>query len=643
MSVPVHSLPTDNAMLRTLVDMQERYIFEGLTRAWWDYALDRVITLTGCEFGFIGRIAEQDGHRVLISLGITNIAWNDWSHEVYDTYAAEGLTFDNPRSLFGITVADGTTVISNDPGHDPRSGGLPEGHPPLLAYVGVPLTDRSGMVGMLGLANRPGGFDHTFVEGLRPITGFIGEIVGREVLALEHAEKTAALEQTQHVQRALYEARDLIVFTVDEDGVIALANEATVAAVGPSVTHDASVYDLLVDGDDRVWVTDALHAAGGRRDLAVRRDIGDPLRVRFTVSPIGGDRMLFIGIDLSDRRALDESRVEQARLSARVEQLEEEGRELRTVTEAVDAALMSTELGGVRTILKRVLAHAHPTAAIGIYRVEDDGRLVLDTAASDARCAPTVGADDCWALRVSRMHLTSPAEVTPECTHVTPNSIAVCVPIDAAGDRYGLVAIEFPVGDPGPSEIVQARIATVVQRFAVVMAAVSLRDTLRSQALTDDLTGLMNRAAIVHEVSRLMARGERTGQPAALMLIDLDHFKEVNDDQGHQAGDLMLRRVADVLRAEVRAGDYCARFGGDEFAVLLPDTDMDIAMITAERLRTRIREIVVHGQGVTASVGLVGCCDGGHAWESWDEVYRAVDDALYAAKADGRDGIRVVS
>jgi hypothetical protein len=186
-----------DALLRVLVDIQERYIIEGLSRAWWDFVLARVISLTGAEFGFIGRVAELEGRPVLHTLGISNIAWNDWSREVYETYAEVGLTFDNPASLFGVTITDQVTVIANDPAHDPRSGGLPEGHPPLVAYAGIPLSDRFGMVGMLGLANRPGGFSEAFVDELRPLTTFIGEIVGREILARANAETVAQLAETE--------------------------------------------------------------------------------------------------------------------------------------------------------------------------------------------------------------------------------------------------------------------------------------------------------------------------------------------------------------------------------------------------------------------------------------------------------------
>jgi hypothetical protein len=173
------------------------------------------------------------------------------------------------------------------------------------------------------------------------------------------------------------------------------------------------------------------------------------MSVRFTVSPIenadGEQTILFIGIDLSDRRALEESRLLQARLAMRVEQLEAEERELRLIAEAVDAAMLSADVGGVRDMLARVLRRVYPDACVSIY-VPHGEVLTLDRVASDEESPPSIDADQCWALRSSRPHLSAPGQVLPECAHME-GEIGVCVPIDAAGVRYGLVVVEVsPTG-----------------------------------------------------------------------------------------------------------------------------------------------------------------------------------------------------
>lgn len=147
----------------------------------------------------------------------------------------------------------------------------------------------------------------------------------------------------------------------------------------------------------------------------------------------------------------------------------------------------------------------------------------------------------------------------------------------------------------------------------------------RERALTCPLTGLPNRRALEMALEREAARVERGGPPFALVLLDLDGFKQVNDERGHKEGDRYLRRLAQALVSGVRRGDLVARWGGDEFAVLLPGTGEKEAVEVAERLGRRLRE-----EGVSASLGVAV-----YAGDLEDLFLRA-DQALYRAKALGK-------
>jgi diguanylate cyclase (GGDEF)-like protein len=128
-------------------------------------------------------------------------------------------------------------------------------------------------------------------------------------------------------------------------------------------------------------------------------------------------------------------------------------------------------------------------------------------------------------------------------------------------------------------------------------------------------------------------------QPISLIMIDLDYFKNINDRAGHEAGDLALRMLAEILRSELRAVDTAARFGGDEFAIILPQATIEGARIVAERLRTRIEQMEIPGYGpVTASFGLASFPI--HA-SSRDSIVVAADRALYKSKHAGRNCISV--
>lgn len=165
----------------------------------------------------------------------------------------------------------------------------------------------------------------------------------------------------------------------------------------------------------------------------------------------------------------------------------------------------------------------------------------------------------------------------------------------------------------------------------------SLNRNLETQAGTDKLTGAYNRRTWDEEIGREFSKASRQGQPLCLIMADLDMFKRVNDEHGHQCGDRVLQEFVQRMRQTVRASDTLYRLGGEEFAVLLPGTDIEHGRLTAEKLRARVADTALGGLPITASFG-VAETDGN---ESPDEFFRRADQALYAAKAGGRNRVGI--
>ena len=201
------------------------------------------------------------------------------------------------------------------------------------------------------------------------------------------------------------------------------------------------------------------------------------------------------------------------------------------------------------------------------------------------------------------------------------------------------VAIEqMPLDTPLPWRIGNAAAYAAV----LVVAIAGLRNLRRSQAqlaqlvIQDQLTNVLNARAFADRLSEELDRNRRYPGPLALLYMDLDNFKIINDTHGHQTGDAVLRLVADAMRSSVRHSDIVGRLGGDEFAVLMPETDAQLADAAAKRLVAGLRNVFKGTPNVTASIGVVSCTA---TDASTDDLLRRADQAMYDAKKMGKDRV----
>lgn len=191
--------------------------------------------------------------------------------------------------------------------------------------------------------------------------------------------------------------------------------------------------------------------------------------------------------------------------------------------------------------------------------------------------------------------------------------------------------------------IAQPWLTPLVLVLMVLLQRSSLVTQLELAATTDAKTGLLNASAWQELAQRELVRSQHDEAPCAVLLLDLDHFKRVNDTLGHLAGDSALKAIGDALKRELRGYDAVARFGGEEFVVFLNDLELDEAMVVAERTLARIRGLVIANHEtngskltMTASIGLAGYPQHGR---DLTDLLEAADGALYSAKRDGRDRV----
>jgi two-component system cell cycle response regulator len=195
------------------------------------------------------------------------------------------------------------------------------------------------------------------------------------------------------------------------------------------------------------------------------------------------------------------------------------------------------------------------------------------------------------------------------------------------------------IGKPVLPEELVARVRNLIANKQLLDKVEMQQEYLRALAATDHLTSLYNRRFLAEVVPMSLASARRHGYSLSLLMIDLDHFKAVNDRHGHSTGDCVLVETAKLLRANCRKEDLAARIGGEEFVLLLSHCGLEQATAKAERLRRQIEELEPAGIHLTASLGVATLVP--ESGESFEVLFAAADKAVYSAKAAGRNCVRI--
>lgn len=236
----------------------------------------------------------------------------------------------------------------------------------------------------------------------------------------------------------------------------------------------------------------------------------------------------------------------------------------------------------------------------------------------------------------------SPPAVPPgdaEIRDHVPAEVAVIAPLEIAEGQAGLLILGRRMTEAAYEPHDLALLRALADSSAVALRNADLLDRLRAQATIDPLTGCHNRRGFDELLAVELSRAQRYGRPMCVILLDIDHFKRINDDFGHEAGDHALQRIGRTVRHAFRTTDSACRYGGEEFALIFPETPKDETMKLAERLRQTIESLAPSTEAprqMTASVGVAAFPEDG---ETAADLLRAADRALYRAKTQGRNRV----
>ena len=350
-------LERNHSLLRTLGRIQNQYIQELDAHLLFDHLLESVLSLTESEYGFIGEILKkEDGTPYLKTHAITNIAWDEATRAFYRDNAPAGLEFFNLDTLFGAVIRSGEALIANDPVHHPQSGGIPPGHPPLKAFMGAPFFVGGRFIGMVGIANRAGGYDADLLADLQPLLKTCGHLIIAFKNDLKRRCAEAEVRERNARLLAIMDHAPYGILTMDEHGILESCNPTVLQLFGYLAEElcGASI-SLLIPDLARDEPSEATHDAlkepsldmlvGHTLELNGRHSEGEmfPLELGVSEMWLGGRRMYTVMLrDITERRKME---------NIKDELISVVSHELRTPLTSIQGAIKMLRVRGLEALV----------------------------------------------------------------------------------------------------------------------------------------------------------------------------------------------------------------------------------------------------------------------------------------------------
>jgi diguanylate cyclase (GGDEF)-like protein/PAS domain S-box-containing protein len=363
--------------------------------------------------------------------------------------------------------------------------------------------------------------------------------------------------------------------------------------------------------------------------------------------------------DVSEQtRASEAQRQHAESLDRLVKELELQTRQMISLNEMGHLLECSGTVQEACAVVANSMEKLFPGSPSGALYLFKSSRNLIEAAVRWGKpgvSEPSFSPEACWSLRRGQPHWSQHPGSGITCLHLTRSSTTecLCTPMVAQGNTLGVLHLEFESAEESRSNTEGESIRESHQRLAISaasqialsLASLQLRETLREQSIRDPLTRLFNRRFLEESLERELELATRRKKAIAVLFLDLDHFKRFNDTFGHEAGDLVLKSLADLFRTFFRASDICCRYGGEEFAIILPESSAQDAAIRADALRLEVKRLQLHykkqtlGQ-VTLSAGVAAFPEHG---STSDELLKIADQCLYESKTHGRDIVTVAS
>ena len=603
---------SQHRLIKAISRAQGTFINSTETAEAFDGLLTDLLELTGSAFGFMGEVLYANPQQpYLLVYACTDIAWSEASRAAYAKKASQRLEFNDLKTLFGAALLTRTPVIANDPIHDVRAGGLLAGHPPLSAFMGIPIEHRDTLVAFVGLANNPAGYSSETVTFLQPLCQSIGQLV------YARRAEAARINAVQALQTTLDSMSEGIL-TMDGQSKISVYNKRLLELLELPES-------MMVDG-----VT-------GADVVRYQRERGDFVKGLKTTDPAARTKL-----EVDDLMSLPERYVRKTPSGLTLEiktQNLPAGGIVRTFSDVTHFVKSQEALKESETRFRSL------TELSADWYWEQDAQFKFTRVDGKSQSRSAMLNNDYFgrtrwdsgAAGVSRQSWED-HRLSLEAHELFHNFEMQRRGPDG---RLRWVSISgMPIFDDSGVFVGYRGIGRDIS--AQKLAA----DETFKLAFFDTLTGLPNRRLLLDRLALALANSARSHQFGALFFIDLDNFKDLNDTLGHDVGDRLLEQVAERLTQCVREGDTVARFGGDEFVVMLErlgDSVDDVLVRTktlGEKVLSSLNQpysLVGREHYSTPSIGVAMFSD---QLQEIDELLKRADLAMYQAKAVGRNTLR---